>query len=159
LVRFVYAAEPDALLEWEERLAEPAFPHIVISAFHISRSAVLQSSIHMMQRCTAWILRKDGGAIKPDAAILFDEDGGPLSACFFGQLGEINADVIRILAGHAVGASSSGFDEYVQVPSDIRPSIARRKPPTGVLFSDLASSVLQMLSYRRKRMNRDAAGR
>jgi hypothetical protein len=159
-MRYIYAARPDAMREWGAFSGEPAFPHMAISAFHLNRSTEPRSFLRTMQRCTARVTIRDSAVNEPDVTVLFDDEGMSPPVDFLGLLDEINPGMIRFLAVRSGReAPSCNVDEYIRVPADIHASLARRNPPSGVFFSDLASSVLQKLSYRRKRMIQDAAGK
>jgi hypothetical protein len=78
---------------------------------------------------------------------------------FIDEFRSLSSDAVLFLASPSFGVEpGGGVDERILIPADLVSSWYRPIPPSQPFFTDLCSSFLQVLSFRRRRKAKYAAG-
>lgn len=131
-------------------------PHIIVEAFTYPIDTDEGNFFIELTESTARISGCCGRqSMAPDGLVIFGDGGGIESI-----LSTIRAFAPETQVFLAQYEGSTGTEstvcERIPMPAHLGAAMSRRMPPTEAFFADLASSVLQILSYRRKGVARNA---
>ncbi len=149
-IEFACCRRPESLHGFASVGADNGFPRIVLAAFELSGAASDSGYIDAVQLQCSRIAERGGG---PDAIVVVADSGavrpimGLVGDRFPGKL------LFHVLCGTESGGRSGASETY-PLPDGIRSSWSVRAAPKDPFFDGLVSNVLQVISHRRKMLER-----
>jgi hypothetical protein len=125
-------------------------PHVFLAAFELSGAASRSERLDLALKHCSRIAERDGG---PDATVIVS-DAAALRPFLEAMALEPPDDLVfHVLCGDS-GNEYRGIAEVIPIPTDIRSSWSARALPKDAFFDGLASNLLQLISHRRKALER-----
>ncbi len=151
---FAYAHEPVSLLGIQREFEDGERPHVILLSFSFSGGGPDPELLGELVGCTVHHLRGSRGNRWPDGVLIFGVDDSMRPAeRFIRTLRSGNGDLIVFQhSADSAGRTDHEVDEMLTLPEGLFGSAARRLPPSDPFFNDCAVNLLELLSYRRKRI-------
>jgi hypothetical protein len=153
-VRCCFSAKLSSFLRYTGEALQQDASHAVVAAFSYPASAVAARFCAELRIAVAALSDRSGrGECVPDCIIIAAD--GPNAARARGLLSDLRAIFPHAVFFFMASGSDCGraidADESLLLPKELRCSWARRMPPGDHFFSELATSIFQILSLRRRR--------
>jgi hypothetical protein len=154
-LRFASAPDVTELARFKHEAPFVGYPHIIVIAFSYSREmpggAFLRSLCNIAGRFSVTGAAAD---LTPEAIVLFCGDKDADTA---GAIRNLYPESVLFSAGPGGGVGSGGIDERFVLPAGYDDYRMKRAAPENAIFDDMATSMLQAVSHRRKKRRGNAA--
>ncbi|UCF05665.1 MAG: hypothetical protein JSV33_01100 [bacterium] len=160
-IRFMYARSAGALDGFRPRFGPPTFPHVILLA--VSSSGPV-SCVETLRRLCEDVRPLPGtgslGIDAPDGAVVFgDADSAAEWDCVMQHARKRNPQAALYLVGPPdAGTGGERIDEHLALPRDLTERWGHPMPASGPFFESLTTSILQLISSRRRRCAGRAVG-
>ena len=156
LLRFASAPDATELARFRHKAPFGGYPHVIVTAFSYSGGPPDKGYLTILKACAGRFSGKGPAAeLSPEAIVLFY--GGDNAAETADSFRSLYPESVLFSAGLAGGVEKVETDEQIVLPSGYDAGRRKRAASDGAFFDDLASSLLQAVSHRRKRKIRNAA--
>jgi hypothetical protein len=147
-IEYTCFRNPESLHSHDE--SDVGSPHVFIVAFELSETTSRSEHIDsILQHCSK-IASSDRG---PDATIIVSDAAALRSFLEVMALEPPDDLVFHVLCGDS-SHEHSGIAETIPMPTDIRSTWSTRALPKDSFFDGLGSNLLQLISHRRKALER-----
>ncbi len=161
LLRYCFSPSPHSLANHDPGSPCPGFPHIIISAFIYDDPVPDSKPFRMIEECSVHYRVNGGGrSPSPDVIVIMEPGSGRGSLQRkMMRIRDRYPDVFIYLAASAPacppGDTACGI---MPAPASILRGLGQRRPPSDPFFTDLAQTLLQVLSSARRSKENEAAG-
>ena len=154
LLRFASAPDVSELARFRHKAPFGGYPHVIVTSFSYSGAPLDKGYLTMLKACAG---RFSGAGpvaeLSPEAIVLFC--AGNNAAETADSFRSLYPESVFFAAGPDSGVEKVAADERIVLPSGYDDGRMKRAAPNGAFFDDLASSLLQAVSHRRKRTIRN----
>ncbi len=149
-IEFACCRSPESLRGFSSDRAGKDAPSIVLAAFELSGAASDSDHIDAVQLQCGRIAGREGG---PDAVVAVADAEAAQPIIGLASDRSPNEPIFQVVCGAVSGRSPGAYETY-PLPDGIRSSWSARSAPKNSFFDGLVSNVLQVISHRRKALER-----
>ena len=149
-IRYTCCRIPESLGSHFTAEIEQGSPHVFLTVLELSGAASRADHVDSILKHSSRMAARDGG---PDATIIVSDASalGPFLEAM--ELEPPDDLVFHVICGDS-SDEHGGIAETIPMPAHIRSSWGARALPKDAFFDGLASNLLQLISHRRKALER-----